>query len=65
MIYYDYDEFNIYTTLEDVQDYIEMLFTKGFESKDEIYKMCVERFGLSYLIDEIFNGSSAIDGESY
>ena len=53
----DYDEFNIYTTIEDIENYIQSLFVKGYESKDEIYSMCLEFFGHSYIttIDKIFN----------
>ena len=35
MIITDYDEFNIYTTIEDVENYIESLFMRGYESKEE------------------------------
>lgn len=53
----DYDEFNIYTTIEDIENYIQSLFVKGYESKDEIYSMCLEFFGHIYIttIDKIFN----------
>jgi hypothetical protein len=52
----DYDEFNIYTTVDDVENYIESLFEKGFQKKDEIYSMCVSHFGedLKNIIDILF-----------
>ena len=52
MIYMDYDEFNIYTTNEDV----ESLFSQGFEKKDEIYNKCLSYFGndFKHLIDGFF-----------
>lgn len=55
--YYDYDEFNIYTTIDDVEEYIESLFIKGHESKDEIYNLCLDYFGQNCIniIDMIFN----------
>jgi len=34
----DYDEFNIYTTPTDVENYIESLINEGIEIKEEIYK---------------------------
>ncbi len=57
MLIQDYDDFNIYTTNEDVENYIESLFVKGFESKDEIYSMCLDFFGHNNinLIDNLFN----------
>lgn len=53
----DYDEFNIYTTSVDVENYIESLIEKGIESKDEIYEICISHFGpdTKSMIDEIFS----------
>ena len=53
----DYDEFNIYTTIEDVKEYIESLIFEGYELFDDVYSMCVEKFGynLKYLIDELIH----------
>jgi len=53
----DYDEFNIYTTIEDIENYIQSLLVKGYESKEEIYSMCLEFFGHSYetTLERIFN----------
>jgi hypothetical protein len=52
----DYDEFNIYTTLEDVENYVEKLLTEGFEIKEEIYNLCLNHFGNEFklLIDKYF-----------
>lgn len=57
MLLQDYDDFNIYTTNEDVENYIESLFVKGFDSKEEIYSMCLNFFGINNinLIDKLFN----------
>ena len=56
MLYMDYDEFNIYTTFEDVENYIEILFSQGFELKDEIYNKCLGHFGVDFkhLLDRFF-----------
>lgn len=53
----DYDEFNIYTTIEDVQNYIISLVQKGYDSREEIYSMCLEYFGQNYtgMIDDLMN----------
>lgn len=52
----DYDEFNIYTTPNDVENYIESLIKEGIEIKEEIYSKCISYFGvdLKHIIDEIF-----------
>lgn len=52
----DYDEFNIYTTSSDVENYIESLINEGIEIKEEIYSKCLSYFGtdLKSLVDEIF-----------
>ena len=56
MLYMDYDGFNIYTTIEDVESYVEILFSQGFELKDEIYSKCLSYFGndFKHLIDRFF-----------
>jgi hypothetical protein len=53
----DYDEFNIYTTPSDVENYIESLINEGIEIKEEIYSKCISYFGvdLKHIIDEIFS----------
>lgn len=52
----DYDEFNIYTTPNDVENYIESLIKEGIEIKEEIYNKCISYFGkdLKNIIDDIF-----------
>jgi hypothetical protein len=53
----DYDEFNIYTTSSDVENYIESLIEQGVSIKEEIYERCIGYFGteLKHLVDEIFS----------
>lgn len=53
----DYDDFGIYSGREDIQNYIESLFNEGIESDEEMYSMCIEKFGVIYtdIINEIFN----------
>lgn len=57
MMILDYDEFNIYTTLEDVEKYVECLLSEGFVLKDEIYSKCLNHFGIEFrhLIDRFFD----------
>lgn len=52
----DYDEFNIYTTPNDVENYIESLINEGIEIKEELYVKCISHFGieLNHIIDDIF-----------
>ncbi len=52
----DYDEFNIYTTVDDVESYIENLLDQGLNAKDEIYSKCLSHFGedLKNIIDTFF-----------
>ncbi len=52
----DYDEFNIYTTMDDVEYYVDQLLIQGFELKEEIYSMCLRHFGsdLKHLVDIFF-----------
>jgi hypothetical protein len=56
----DYDEFNIYTTPNDVENYIESLINEGIEIKEEIYSHCINYFGidLKNIIDDIFNSEN-------
>jgi len=57
MLITDYDEFNIYTTIEDVENYVNALISEGYEIKEEIYTMCITHFGGGYtdIIDKLFN----------
>lgn len=56
----DYDEFNIYTTPNDVENYIESLISEGIEIKEEIYNKCISYFGidLKNIIDDIFHSEN-------
>lgn len=53
----DYDEFNIYTTIEDVEEYVEKLINEGYEFSNEIHNLCIEKFGYNFknIIDELFH----------
>jgi hypothetical protein len=52
----DYDEFNIYTTIDDVEYYVLNLLSQGFEIKEEIYSLCLKHFGEEFkdVIDIFF-----------
>jgi hypothetical protein len=52
----DYDEFNIYTTIDDVEYYVISLISQGFEIKEEIYSLCLNHFGEEFkdIIDTFF-----------
>jgi hypothetical protein len=52
----DYDEFNIYTTPNDVENYIEHLISEGIKIKEELYGKCISHFGieLKHIIDDLF-----------
>jgi hypothetical protein len=52
----DYDEFNIYTTIDDVECYVINLLSQGFEIKEEIYSLCLKHFGEEFkdIIDIFF-----------
>jgi hypothetical protein len=52
----DYDEFNIYTTPNDIENYIESLINEGVEIKEEAYSRCISYFGedLKHIIDIFF-----------
>jgi len=55
--YYEFDEFNIYTTPDDVINYIENLVNQGYDNDEEkVYEMCLSHFGENYIdvINEIF-----------
>lgn len=56
MMLLDYDEFNIYTTIEDVEIYVESLINQGFEIQEEIYSKCLNHFGGDFrpIIDKFF-----------
>lgn len=52
----DYDEFNIYTSIEDVENYLETLISEGIQTKDEAYDKCLSKFGQDFkeLIEALF-----------
>ena len=52
----DYDDFNIYTTSEDVKEYVNSLISEGFNLSNEIYTMCINHFGESIksTLDDMF-----------
>lgn len=52
----DYDDFNIYTTTEDVKEYVDSLINEGYELTEEIYTMCLNHFGdnIRSILNEIF-----------
>ena len=52
----DYDEFNIYTSIDDVEDYVQQLLLQGYELKEEIYTLCLKHFGKEFqdVIDIFF-----------
>lgn len=56
MILLDYDEFNIYTDVDDLEIFVEGLLTQGIELKEEVYNRCLSHFGESYrdIIDIFF-----------
>jgi len=59
----DYDDFGIYSNKEDIESYIESVFREGIEDKDEIYNMCIEKFGSVYvgIINELFEDEDEIE----
>ena len=52
----DYDEFNIYTSVDDIENYVQNLFSQGYELKEEIYTLCIGHFGEEFkdIIDIFF-----------
>jgi hypothetical protein len=40
-----YDEFLIYTTKDDILDFIELLLEKGLKSQEDIINISIENFG--------------------
>ena len=47
MIIKDYDEFNIYSSIEEVENYVGKLISEGFEKKEEIYRVIFEKGNLA------------------
>ena len=56
--YHEFDEFNIYTTADDVINYIENLVNQGHndDQEEKVYEMCLNHFGENCIdiINEIF-----------
>jgi hypothetical protein len=40
-----YDEFSIYTTRDEIFEFIENLLENGISNELEIYDLCIEEFG--------------------
>ncbi len=40
-----YDEFGIYTTIDDVKSYVSSLFDTGVSSEEEVMSNCLSEFG--------------------
>lgn len=57
MLINDYDEFNIYSNIEEIENYVGQLIQEGIELKEEIYSKCLDHFGLNYktILDDLFN----------
>lgn len=53
-----YDEFGIYTTVDDVRCYVSSLFETGISSEEEVFSNCLIEFGSSsfYLIESVLYG---------
>lgn len=46
-----YDEFSVYTTYEDVKDFINDLIDDGIVEDVEIYERCIQNFGIYFNTD--------------
>ena len=42
-----YDEFGIYTTVDDIKFYVNELFEVGVSSEEEVVSKCINEFGRS------------------
>lgn len=53
-----YDEFGIYTSAEDVKDFVISLLEMGVTEEFDVIEQCVDRFGASYtsLIEKVLYG---------
>ena len=40
-----HDEFSVYTTTDEIFNFIDNLLENGFSNEFEIYGLCVEKFG--------------------
>lgn len=52
----DYDEFGIYSDRDEIKEYIQTIFQEGIENEEEIYNMCIEKYGegYKYIINDLF-----------
>lgn len=53
-----YDEFGIYTTVDDIKCYVSSLFETGISSEEEVFSNCIIEFGnFNYnLIESVLYG---------
>lgn len=53
-----YDEFGIYTTIDDVKRFVSSLFETGISSEEEIVSNCIHEFGSDNfdLIEKVLYG---------
>ena len=53
-----YDEFGIYTTLDDIRCFVSSLFETGISSEEEVISNCISEFGKSnfHLIERALYG---------
>lgn len=53
-----YDEFGIYTTVDDIKSYVASLFETGISSEEEVFSNCLSEFGNSSynLIEKVLYG---------
>ncbi len=53
-----YDEFGIYTTLDDIRCFVASLFETGISSEEEVISNCIDQFGNDnfYLIEKVLYG---------
>jgi hypothetical protein len=53
-----YDEFGIYTTIDDVKRFVSSLFATGISSEEEIVSNCIDEFGSDNfdLIEKVLYG---------
>lgn len=43
-----YDEFSIYTTTEEIINFVDTLLENGLTNEIEIYERCIEKFGIYF-----------------
>jgi hypothetical protein len=45
MVLPQYDEFKIYTTIDDIKCFVTSLFETGISSEEEVFSNCIDEFG--------------------